>query len=388
MDINTIKDEAVYNVFNEYFVHISDPRQPHKIKHLLSEILFLTVLAVIAGADDFHEIEQYAKEKYKWLQTFLKLSDGIPSHDTFNRVICMIDAKQFQQSFTDWVSDIRSNIKPSEQKDIINIDGKTVCNSDDKVNGKKAIHMVSALSTKYGLVLGQKKCSEKSNEITAIPTLLTMLLIEGSVITIDAMGCQKNIALKIINKKADYILALKGNQGNLHKEVVDLFEKVKTPEFAHYVYQQDIQEGKDHGRIEKRECVTIKNLSWLFEIQQWKSVRSIAKITATVFKNGKETVEERYYISSLSGNASFINRAVRKHWHIENKLHWILDVIFKEDYCRVRTGNGAENLSTIRKIAINTFKLDTSEKCSLKNKRKKASWNDAYAVKILNNMKA
>lgn len=388
--MDTIKDKYIYDVFNEYFTHISDPRQAHKIKHLLNEILFITVLAVIAGADDFHEIEQYAKEKYKWLSTFLKLPGGVPSHDTFNRVLCMIDAKQFQQSFIDWVSDIRNNIKPPSGKDIINIDGKTVCNSDDKFKGKKAIHMVSALSTEYGLVLGQQKCHEKSNEITAIPALLTMLLIEGSVITIDAMGCQKDIASKIINKKADYILALKGNQGNLHKEVVDLFEKAKTPEFAHYVYQQDTQEEKDHGRIEKRECITINNLDWLYEIHQWKGVHSIAKITATVYRlaDGKKTIEERYYISSLSGNAGFINRAVRKHWHIENKLHWILDVIFKEDYCRVRTGNGAENLTTIRKIAINTLKRDTSEKCSLKNKRKKASWNDAYAIKILNNMKA
>jgi predicted transposase YbfD/YdcC len=386
--MNTIKDKAAYNTFDDYFAHISDPRQAHKIKHLLSEILFMIVLAVIAGADDFHEIEQYAKEKYKWLSTFLKLPAGIPSHDTFNRVLCMIDAEQFQQSFIDWVSDIRNSIKAPKEKDIINIDGKTVCNSKDETNGKKAIHMVSALSTEYGLVLGQQKCHEKSNEITAIPALLTMLLIEGSVITIDAMGCQKDIASIIIKGKADYILALKGNQGNLLKEVIDLFEKAKTPEFAHYVHQTDIQLEKNHGRIEKRECVTINNLDWLFEIKEWKGVRSIAKITATVFKKGKETKEERYYISSLPGNAEFINRAVRKHWHIENKLHWILDVIFKEDYSRVRTGNGAENLTTVRKIALNAFKRDTSQKTSLKNKRKKASWNDAYAVQILSNMKA
>lgn len=388
--MDTTKDGYVYDVFSEYFSHISDPRQLHKIKHLLNEILFMTVLGIVAGADDFHEIAQYSNEKSKWLCTFLKLPGGIPSHDTFNRVLCMIDAGEFQQSFIDWVSDMRNSIGPSKQKEIINIDGKTVCNSVDKVNAKKAIHMVSALSTEYGLVLGQKKCYEKSNEITAIPCLLTMLAIEGSVITIDAMGCQKNIASKIINKKADYILALKGNQGNLFKEVVDLFEKVKTPEFKHYIYQQDVEDEKDHGRIEKRECITINNLDWLFEIHQWEGVRSIVKITATVshLANGKQTIQERYYISSLPANAAFINRAVRKHWHIENKLHWILDVIFREDYCRVRKGNGAENLTTIRKIALNAFKMDTSQKCSLKNKRKKATWNESYAVKILSNMKA
>jgi len=394
MNTDNIKDKCVFDVFNEYFAHIDDPRQAHKIDHLLNEVLFITVLAVIAGADDFNEIARFAEFKKDWLATFLKLPGGIPSHDTFNRVLCIVDPQQFQQSFVDWVDDIRNNIKiPGIQsgeldKDVISIDGKTVCNSKDSVTGKKAIHMVSALSSKYGLVLGQQKCYEKSNEITAIPNLLDMFLIEGSVITIDAMGCQKDIASKIIKKNADYILALKGNQGNLHKEVVDLFDKVNTPEFSKYIHQSDTQLEKDHGRIEQRECVTIENLDWLFEIHQWEGVRSIAKITATVVKGDQQTREERYYISSLPGKADFINRAVRKHWFIENKLHWILDVIFKEDYCRVRTGNGAENLNTIRKIALNTIKLDNTIKTSFKNKRKMCGWNDNYALNILKNMKA
>lgn len=394
MNTDNIKDKCVFDVFNEYFAHIDDPRQTHKIDHLLNEILFITVLAVIAGADDFNEIARFAKSKKDWLSTFLKLPGGIPSHDTFNRVLCIIDPQQLQQSFVDWVDDIRNNIKiPDIQsgefdKDVISIDGKTACNSKDSVKGKKAIHMVSALSSKYGLVLGQQKCYEKSNEITAIPKLLDMLLIEDSVITIDAMGCQKDIASRIINKKADYILALKGNQGNLHKEVIDLFDKVKTPAFSKYIHQSDTQLDKDHGRIEQRECVTIENLDWLFEIHQWKGVKSIAKISATVVKGDQQTREERYYISSLPGNADFMNRAVRKHWFIENKLHWILDVIFKEDYSRVRTGNGAENLNTIRKIALNTIKLDNTIKTSFKNKRKMCGWNDNYALNILKNMKA
>jgi len=395
MDKDTIKDKWVFEVFNEYFAHIDDPRQAHKINHLLSEILFITILAIITGADDFSEIARYARLKKKWLATFLKLPGGIPSHDTFNRVLCMIDARQFQQSFVDWVDDIRNHIKTPdyhtealEDKDVISIDGKTVCNSKDSATGKKAIHMVSALSSKYGLVLGQQKCYEKSNEITAIPKLLDMFLIEGSVITLDAMGCQRDIASKIIKKKADYILALKGNQGNLYKEVKDLFDKIDTPEFKKYKHQSDIQIEKDHGRIEQRECVTIENLDWLYEIHQWEGVKSIAKITATVDKGGQQSKEERYYILSLPGKADFINRAVRKHWFIENKLHWILDVIFKEDYCRVRTGNGAENLNTIRKIALNTIKMDTTEKASFKAKRKMCGWNDNYALVILKNMKA
>lgn len=395
MNFDNIKDKDVYDVFNGYFAHMDDPRQAHKIHHLLNETLFIAVLAIIAGAEDFNEIARYAKFKYHWLTSFLKLPGGVPSHDTFNRVLCMIDQEQFQQSFVDWVDDIRSNIKiPDSQtelldnKDVISIDGKTACNSKDSAAGKKAIHMVSALSSQYGLVLGQQKCYEKSNEITAIPQLLDMFLVKGSVITIDAMGCQKDIASKIIGKKADYILAIKGNQGNLHKEVIDLFDKVNTPEFSKYIHQSDIQLDKGHGRIEQRECTTIENLDWLYEAPQWKDVKSIAKITATIIKGDQQTREDRYYISSLPGKADFINKAVRKHWFIENKLHWILDVVFKEDYCRVRTGNGAENLNTIRKIALNTIKRDNTVKTSFKNKRKMCGWNDNFALNILKNMKA
>ena len=388
MNTENIKDQAVLELFNEYFKHVKDPRQQPKVKHLLSEVLFMTVLAVIAGADDFNEIAEYAEKKQSWLKTFLTLPGGLPSHDTFNRVICMIDARQFQESFIDWMHDIRNSLPGLPGDDVICVDGKTVCNSGNNTDDRKAIHMVSALASKYGLVLGQQKCYEKSNEITAIPALLKMLLVEGSIITIDAMGCQKNIAKTIRSKKADYILAVKANQGNLYNEILDMFEKVKKPEFAHFVHSVDNQLDKDHGRIESRQCVSIENLGWLFEIQQWEDARSISKITATVIRKGKETVEERYYISSLPGNAALMNRAVRKHWHIENKLHWVLDVLFKEDFCRVRTGNGAENLTTIRKIALNTFKMDQTEPCSLKIKRKRAAWNDNYALLIISKMKA
>ncbi len=383
-----IKDQAVLELFNEYFKHVKDPRQQPKVKHLLSEVLFMTVLAVIAGADDFNEIAEYAEKKQSWLKTFLTLPGGLPSHDTFNRIICMIDARQFQESFIDWMHDIRNNLPGLPGDDVICVDGKTVCNSENNTDNKKAIHMVSALASKYGLVLGQQKCYEKSNEITAIPALLKMLLVEGSIITIDAMGCQKNIAKMIRSKKADYILAVKANQANLYHEILDMFEKVKKPEFTHFIHSVDNQLDKDHGRIESRQCMSIENLGWLFEIQQWEDARSISKITATVTRKGKETVEERYYISSLPGNAALMNRAVRKHWHIENKLHWVLDVLFKEDFCRVRTGNGAENLTTIRKIALNTFKMEQTEPCSLKIKRKRAAWDDNYALMIISKMKA
>ena len=389
--MENINDQMVYNNFNHYFGKITDPRQSWKIEHKLTEILFITVLATIAGCEDFEEIGEYARQKKSWLITFLELPGGIPSHDTFNRVMCLVEPHEFEANFISWVSDYvhPGNEQPKEdEKEVIPIDGKTVCNSINKRKGNKAIHMVSALSTKYGLILGQQKCAEKSNEITAIPLLLSMLDIKDSIVTIDAMGCQKKIAKEIIAGGADYILALKDNQGNLYKEVMDFFEKMKHPEFAHYLYQQDSQLDKGHGRIEQRDCMTVNNLSWLFEIQGWEGIRSIAKITAIVLKEGKETKEERYYISSLKGNAVQMNRAIRKHWAIENSLHWVLDVTFNEDDCRVKTGHGAENLSIVRRIAINKLKNDSSQKRSLKIKRKLAGWDNDYALKIFNEMMA
>lgn len=378
----------VYTNFNHYFSNMTDQCQAYKIEHLLSEILFITVLATIAGADDFEEIERYAQDKEKWLSTFLKLPGGIPSHDTFNRVLCMIDPREFEANFICWINDYKDQLPVSIEQDIIPIDGKTICNSKDTYTGKKAVHMVSAMSTKYSLVLGQKKCEEKSNEITAIPDLLQMLSIAGAIITIDAMGCQKNIAELILSKGADYVLALKGNQGNLHKEVAGFFENTKQKEFKKYIHEQDEYTEKSHGHIETRECTTITDLSWLLETDPWAGIKSIVKIKATVINmsNGKQTIEDRYYISSLDGNAKLLNKAVRTHWHIENNLHWVLDVVFREDYCRLRTGNGAENMNIIRKIALNKMKADKSEKCSMKVKRKKCSWNDSYALKVLLNM--
>jgi len=386
--MKTYSDNTVYKSFNAYFGNLTDCRQKVKIKHLLCEILFVVVLATIAGAEDAVDIVNYAKSKFKWLSTFLKLENGIPSHDTFNRVLCMIDPVEFEAKFIGWVSHYRDQLPCTTEKDIIPFDGKTICNSKDEFKAKKAIHMVSAISTKYGLILGQKKCEEKSNEITAIPELLDMLDITGTIITIDAMGCQKKIAKKIIFKKGDYILALKGNQGNLNDEVIDFFKKAEQPEFKHYIFQIDSQTDKAHGRLETRECTVIKNLDWLLEPAKWDSLNCIIKIKSTVIKNNKQTVEDRYYISSLDGDAKLINHAIRTHWHIENKLHWVLDVIFKEDYCRLRTGNGAENMNIIRKIALNKIKADKSDNSSIKVKRKRCGWDDNYAAKILWEMMA
>jgi len=387
--MKTLDDQKIYDSFSNHFDSFTDQREHHKVKHLLSEILFISILSVIAGAEDMVDIAQYGISKKVWLSTFLKLPGGIPSHDTFNRVLCMIDPKEFEKYFVSWVSQYKKHLQSETDNsmDIIPIDGKTICNSKDSYKDKKPIHMVSALSTKYGLVLGQQKCADKSNEITAIPELLNMLCIESSIVTIDAMGCQKNIAKQIIDKGGDYILALKGNQGNLYDEVVDFFEKTKHPEFAHYISHTDIQYEKDHGRIETRHCTTIANLDWIPEASKWKKLNCIIRVESTVLKNNKQTIEERFYISSLDGlDAKLTNQAIRTHWHIENKLHWILDVCFREDYCRLRSGNGAENMNIIRKIAFNKMKADTSCKSSMKVKKKRCGWDDNYATKILSEM--
>lgn len=379
-------EHRIYDNFVNCFNNVNDCRNKPQCTHILSEILFITVMAVIAGADDFEGIQDYGDAKVNWLSSFLKLPGGIPRHDTFNRVLCGINPKEFESSFISWVSGYLDQLPQNQENDIINLDGKTVCNSADTYKDKRPIHIVSALSTKYGLVLGQQKCHEKSNEITAIPALLSLLDIKGTLITIDAMGTQKSIAELIIEKGGDYLLALKGNQGNLHKEIVDFFKKLEKKEFKKYIHQEDTEIDKGHGRIEERHCTTVTNLDWLYETQAWSGIKSIVRIISKVTKNDKESVEARYYISSLNGNASFINRAVRKHWHIENKLHWILDVVFKEDYSRVRTGNGAENMSIVRKIALNKIKADKTIKKSVKAKRAIASWNDDYALKIFANM--
>ena len=242
--------KKAYDNFDCHFSQISDPRQSWKVIHSLSEILFICVLAIISGAEDFMEINDYAKTKRKWLMAFLTLPGGIPSHDTFNRILCAIDPKEFEQCFVDWISDYLHQLPIRQDKDdpdIIPIDGKTIRKSEDKRKANKAIHMVSALSVKSGMILGQRKCNEKSNEITAIPLLLKILDIAGCIITIDAMGCQKNIAHQVRVKEADYVLALKGNQGNLAKEVEGFFNRTEQPGFAHYIYDEDIEYDKGHG---------------------------------------------------------------------------------------------------------------------------------------------
>jgi predicted transposase YbfD/YdcC len=324
----------------KYFADLRDPRVERSRKHLLEEILLITIAAVPSGANGWNEIEDYAHSKYTWFKSFLTLPGGIPSHDTFNRVFSALDPEELEKGFAAWVSSI-ARLTAGE---VVAIDGKTLPGASEpskKGPNKKAIvHMVSAWANTNGLVLGQRRVDEKSNEITAIPKLLDALELSGTVVTIDAMGCQRAIAEKIIAKKADYILAVKENQGHLLEEIKDSFQMLAADAVI-----EEIDYG--HGRVEQRRCSVIADLSLIEKATAWASLRGIVRIQSERFhkSTGKTEREIRYYITSLEADAARLNRAIRQHWGIENKLHWVLDVGFGEDLDRKRAGNAAQNFS-------------------------------------------
>jgi predicted transposase YbfD/YdcC len=320
-------------------------------------------------------MELYAQEKEVFLRTFLDLPNGIPSHDTFNRVFSAIDSKQFESCFIEWVQSI-SELVP---KEVIAIDGKTIRGAKSKGN-KSPIHMVSAFACTNNLVLGQVKTHEKSNEITAIPKLLEILSIQDTIVTIDAMGCQTDIASKIIEEKADYILAVKENQAQLHQDIVDDFRFGKNIETT-------ISEELDHGRIETRKCSVITNFKFIATNNKWDKLTSIVKVESIrEFKNSNKATEtdKRYYIASFDAKPKEFQKYIRSHWAIENKLHWMLDVAFSEDASRKRTGNSTQNFSILAKIALNLLKKDTKAKVGVKSRRLKAALSNSYLLKILN----
>lgn len=367
--------------FKQHFGALEDTRDNRGFRHLFLDILTISVLAVICGADEFTEMEDFGNSKKEFLSTFLELPNGIPSHDTFGRVFASIDPEQFRKCFANWVQSLCAI-----HGDIVNIDGKALRHSFDTANEKSMIYMVSAWANKNNLVLGQVKVSDKSNEIKAIPKLLKILDLTGCLVTIDAMGTQKDIAAAIVEKGADYLLALKGNQGNLHDEVVEAFERFDAKKVA----QVDDDLSMDHGRIEQRICYAVPAKDFISPdvLKLWKKLTTIIKIEAYVtYKNGKnagkQTYEERYYISCLDQDAAKINHAVRSHWGIETKLHWVLDIAFREDDSRVRKDHAPENLAIIRHIAVNKLKNETSLKRGIKAKRKKAGWDEQYLLKVL-----
>ncbi len=340
-------------------------------RHELVDIITISICAVISGADSWEEIETYGKIKKDWLTTFLALPNGIPSHDTFNRVMSSIEPDNFETCFNKWVSSL---LEATDE--IIHIDGKTIRGA--KVNGKSPIHMVSAWASENNIVLGQIKVDEKSNEISAIPVLIENLAVEKTIITIDAMGCQKEIAHKIIEHKADYILALKKNQKALFKEVVDEFRFSK-------IEKSSIDLDYGHGRIETRVCSVINTFDIVTLHEEWTNLKTIIRIESTRDFKSTDKVENscRYYISSLNQSAEKFQEMIRSHWAIENKLHWTLDVAFGEDYNRKRTKNASQNFSLINKIALNLLKNDASQKLGIKSKRMIAGWDENYLLKIL-----
>jgi predicted transposase YbfD/YdcC len=366
----------------EHFSKVSDPRKDRTKDHKLIDIIAIAICAVICGAEGWTDIELFGNSKLHWLATFLELPNGIPSHDTFGRVFSLIDAQQFQLAFYEWVWAVNDIL----QGQVINIDGKCLRGSDDKRLGKRAIYMVSAWAVENEIVLGQRKVDEKSNEITAIPELLKMLAISGCIVTIDAMGTQTNIAKTIVEANADYVLSVKENQGHLFEDISVLFavDQVQNFKYASFEYKKTVNKG--HGRIDVRECWSTSNpeyLNLIRGLENWAGLQSIIMVACTRIIGDKETKYVRYYISSLLSNAEQILQAVRKHWSIENKLHWVLDVALNEDRSRVRKDQAPENFAVLRHIALNLLKQEKTAKGGIHAKQFQAALNEDYLLKIL-----
>ena len=362
----------------EHFASVPDPRIERHRWHKLSDILVIAVCAVLSGAESYPAIEDFGSEREGWLSQFLELPAGIPSHDTFNRVLRLLDPVELQSCFLRWMQAV-AEVTDGE---VVAIDGKALRRSFGKGTAKRAIHMVSAWATANGVVLGQRKVDTKSNEITAIPALLALLALKGCIVTIDAMGCQRAIAQKIVEQGADYVLALKGNQPTLEQAVKHFF--LTGPEAEAHWSQSDYHEHTEHGhgRVETRRAWISADLDAELRAAAWPGLQSIGLVEATRTVGEKTAVEQRFYLSSLPPQAGEFAQAVRKHWGIENQLHWTLDVTFREDQSRLRTGYGAENFAVLRHIALNLLRQEPSAK-SLPRKRLACALNPDYLLKVL-----
>lgn len=361
------------NVFGRIFDNVKDPRQASKVVYKLYDLLFLTICGVISGCEGWEDIRDFGEARLPWLKSLGLFSDGLPVDDTIARLISRIEPEQLQKSFIKWMRQA-NKLTCGE---VVAVDGKTLRSSYNRDDKKSAIHMVSAFATANGVVMGQIKTDEKSNEITAIPALLKMLDIRGCLITIDAMGCQKDIAETITNKGADYLLALKTNQELLHKAVVSAFRQAKLT--------ADTQIEKGHGRIEAREYYILDATDIANEFPQWKGLRTIGMAINYINDGEKESVHYRYYISSAELSQEQFGRAVRGHWGIESNLHWVLDTAMKEDNCQIYKDNGAENLARLRHIARNVIRADKSRKASVRRKQRMAAMDPSYLETVFFN---
>jgi len=372
----------------EHFKALPDPRVQRTQDHDLIDILVIAVCTLLCAGESFNDMEDFGHAKYDWFKTFLTLRNGIPSHDTFNRVFATLDPRAFLDCFLRWTQSLRQAVA----QEIVALDGKALrraLNADQSVK-----YVVSAWAEDNGLVLGQLKVGDKSNEITALPELLRVLELTGCIVTVDAMGCQKTIAQEIIAADADYVLALKGNHQTVHEEVKTFLDATVaeaaqprpvgaklSKAVATLAVLQTVE--KDHGRLETRRYYQSAELDWFADRAQWEGLRSVGMVEAIRQIGGQRTVERRYYLTSLPLGAETFARAVRGHWGVENKLHWVLDVCFREDQSRARAGYAAENLATLRRLALNLLKREKTKKRGIKGKQLNASWDHAYLLRLL-----
>lgn len=366
----------------QHFEQLQDPRVERGRRHELLEIVVIAICGVICGADTWVDIAEFGLAKQEWFQQFLQLPNGIPSHDTFGRVFARLDPEQLQGCLLAWAAALRE----ASGGKLVALDGKTLRRSHDRASGKSALHLVSAWATENHLMLGQQKVAGHSNEITALPALLGMLALEGCTVTIDAMGTQKEIAGRVKERGAEYVLALKGNQGRLYEEVRESFTLAQQEGFLGINHDRYETVNGGHGRIERRRYWTIwdlEHIAYLDPGGEWAGLRSIGMVEAERRVGEKVTRERRYYLSSLAGQAQEFAEAVRGHWGIENGLHWVLDVAFREDDSRVRTGNAPENLALLRRIALTLLHQEKTAKVGIKAKRLKAGWSEDYLLKVV-----
>ena len=372
----------------EHFKPLADPRVDRTKDHALIDIVVIAVCTLLCGGEGFNDMEDFGQAKEEWFRTFLKLANGIPSHDTFTRVFAALDPKGFLECFLRWTQSLRQAV----DREIVAVDGKALRRAMNQKENLK--YVVSAWADSNNLVLGQLKVTDKSNEITAVPELLRVLELSGCIVTLDAMGCQKKIAKEIIEADADYVLALKGNQETVHEEVKSFLDATiaetqasrapgaKLSRAAARLAQVKKVE-KDHGRFEIRNYYQSDQLSWFADLKKWEGLKTVGVVESTRQVNGEQSVERRYYLSSLALDVELFARAVRSHWGVENKVHWVMDVCFNEDQSRARAGYAAENLATLRRLALNMLKREKTKKRGIKGKQLNASWDHAYLLKLL-----